>query len=138
MLCGNIIDQLHHVDGFAHAGSAKQADLAALGKRTDQINHLDARLQQLVGCRKLLVSGRRAVNRRTLLLSNGSLFINRVTQHIHNPAQSLYSNRHRYRCAGVFNAKTAADAFRGPHCDGTHHTISQLLLYLKSQTLFGD
>ena len=33
VLLGDVVDQLEHVDGLAHAGAAEQADLAALGER---------------------------------------------------------------------------------------------------------
>src|SRR3972149_3920721 len=59
----DVIDQLHHVHGLAHAGAAEQADLAALGERAHQVDHLDAGLEQFLARRKLVVLGRGAVNR---------------------------------------------------------------------------
>jgi hypothetical protein len=45
---GDVVDELHHVHGLADAGAAEQADLAALGERADQVDHLDAGLEQLL------------------------------------------------------------------------------------------
>ena len=53
---GDVVDQLHHVDGLADAGAAEQADLAALGERAHQVDDLDAGFQQLVGRGLLLVA----------------------------------------------------------------------------------
>ena len=33
VLLSNIINELHHVDGFAHTGATKQADLTTLSER---------------------------------------------------------------------------------------------------------
>src|SRR5690606_41173014 len=33
---GDVVDQLHHVDGLADAGAAEQADLAALGRSEER------------------------------------------------------------------------------------------------------
>ena len=42
---GNVVNQLHHVYGFAHTSAAKQTNLTAFGKRTKQINHFNAGFQ---------------------------------------------------------------------------------------------
>ncbi len=46
MLLGDVVDQLHHVHGLAHAGTAEEANLAALRKRADQVDNLDAGFEQ--------------------------------------------------------------------------------------------
>ena len=45
VLGGDVVDQLQHVHGLADAGAAEQADLAALGERADEVDHLDAGLR---------------------------------------------------------------------------------------------
>ena len=42
----DVVDELHHRDRLAHAGAAEEADLAALGERTNQVDHLDAGFEQ--------------------------------------------------------------------------------------------
>ena len=49
VLLSNIINELHHVDGFAHTGATKQADLTTLSERADKINHLDAGFEKIDG-----------------------------------------------------------------------------------------
>ncbi len=59
---GDVVDQLHHVDGLADAGTTEQPDLAALGKGTHQVDHLDTGFQQIVGSSLVGVSGRVAMD----------------------------------------------------------------------------
>jgi hypothetical protein len=47
VLLGDVVDQLHHVDGLADAGATEQADLAALGERADEVDDLDAGFEQV-------------------------------------------------------------------------------------------
>ncbi len=62
VLCGDVIDQLLDQNGLADTGTAEQADLAALGVGADQVNDLDAGLQDLGGGLLLLIAGSRAVD----------------------------------------------------------------------------
>ena len=67
MLSGNIIDKLHDEYGFSDACTAEQTDLAALGIRADEVNDLDAGLQNL-GCTLLILKrGGGTVNRPAFL-----------------------------------------------------------------------
>ena len=62
VLGGNVIDQLLDQDGLADTGTAEQTDLAALCVGADQVNDLDAGLQDLCGGLLLLIAGGRAVD----------------------------------------------------------------------------
>jgi hypothetical protein len=59
VLLGDVVDQLHHVDGLADAGATEQTDLAALGERADQVDNLDAGFEQ-IDRRRQFVELRRA------------------------------------------------------------------------------
>ena len=48
MLHGDVVDQLHDDDGLADAGTAEQADLAALQIRLEQVDDLDPGLEHLL------------------------------------------------------------------------------------------
>ena len=54
---GNVVDKLLNQNGLADTGTAEQTDLAALGVGADQVNDLDAGLEDLSG-RLLLIKGR--------------------------------------------------------------------------------
>ena len=59
---GDVVDQLHDQHGLADARAAEQADLAALGVRREQVDDLDAGLEDLRFRRLLGVGGRRLVD----------------------------------------------------------------------------
>ncbi len=62
MLHGHVVDQLLDEHRFAHARAAEQADLAPAGVGLQQIDDLDARLQNLHGGALLLEGGGLAVD----------------------------------------------------------------------------
>ena len=110
VFCGNVVDQLHDENGLADAGAAKQADLAALGIRTNQINDLDAGLKDLRG-RFLLVVGRgRAMDGPAFLHRRGRLVIHRVSQQIKDAAQAGLSNGDRDGSAGIQRLDAALES----------------------------
>jgi hypothetical protein len=96
----HVVDQLHDDDGLADAGAAEEADLAALHERRDQVDDLDAGLEdrglglevdELRGLpvdRPALVVGR---DRRPA--------VHRLAQDVENPAQGRVAHRHRDRPA---------------------------------------
>ena len=43
----NVVDELHDENGFAYAGAAEQTDLATLSVWREQVDHLDARYENL-------------------------------------------------------------------------------------------
>ena len=58
MLLGDVADELLDDDRLAHAGAAEDADLAALGERADEVDDLEAGLEDL-GLGGLVLEGRR-------------------------------------------------------------------------------
>jgi hypothetical protein len=44
----DVVDNFHNEHGLAHAGTADNADLAALDEGSEEVEHLDAGLEQLV------------------------------------------------------------------------------------------
>lgn len=136
VLGGDIVDQLHHVDGLAHAGAAKQADLAAFRERTDQVDHLDASFQQFGGAGLLFVGGCGAVDGHSFLFADGAALVDGVAEYVHDAAQGLVAYRYGNRGAGVLHRQAAAHALGGAHGDGAHHAVAQLLLHFHGEVLF--
>ncbi len=87
VLLGDVVDELEHVHRLAHAGAAEQADLAALREGHQQIDDLDARDQQILAARLLVVGRRRAVNRQTLRRLHRPSLILRRAEHVHDAAE---------------------------------------------------
>ena len=44
---GDVVNQFHHVHGFAYTGTAEQTHFAAFGKRAKQVDYFNAGFQQL-------------------------------------------------------------------------------------------
>ena len=131
MLFGNVINKLHHVDGFAHTGATKKAHLAALCKRTDQVNHFDSCLQEVNRRRELGKLRGGLVNGATLVGWNGARLVNGATKNIHNAAQSLVTHGHTDGCCSVVHQHAATKAIGRAHGNGTNNPVTKLLLHLK-------
>ena len=129
----DVADQLEQGHRLAHAGAAEQADLAALGDRHDQVDDLDARLEQLGRGRLVFVAGGCAVNGPVLGRADRAGFVDRLAQHVHDAAERLRADRHGDRLAGVADADAALQPFAGAHRDGADHAVTQLLLHLEGQ-----
>src|SRR6202007_1720655 len=89
VLLGDVPDQLLDDDRLARPGAAEEADLGALDEGADEVDDLDAGLQDLdLG---LLVLDRRgrAVNRPALAAARRGLVVDRLADHVEHPAQRL-------------------------------------------------
>jgi hypothetical protein len=129
----DVVDQLHHVDGLADAGAAEQADLAALGERADQVDDLDAGLEQLLRGAQLVVRRRLAVDLGGQRLVDRAAFVDRVAQDVHDAAEGGLADRHRDARAGVAHHAAAAQAVGRAQRDRAHDAVAQLLLDFERQ-----
>ena len=111
---GDVIDQFHHVHGLADPGTTEQTDLAALGERADQVNYLDPGRQQLNRGGQFIKLGRIGVDRTQFIARNRTGFVDRTTQHIHDPTERACTDRHRNRCTGVGHLHAATQTVGGP------------------------
>ncbi len=133
MLDGDVADELHQGDGLAHAGTAEQAHLAALGDGHHQVDDLDAGFQDLNRGGLVGVGRGLAVDGPLDLGAHRAGLVHRVAQHIHDPAQGGLADGHGDGRAGVLDHRTTAQAVGGAHGDGAHDAVAQLLLHLESE-----
>ena len=91
---GNIVDQFHHINGFAHTGTTEQTNFTAFGKGAKQVDHFNACFQQFCCAGQLIKFRCRLVNRACLVGTDRTCFIHRITQHVHNAAQCRFAYRH--------------------------------------------
>ena len=107
------------IDGLAHAGAAEQTGLTALDERLDQVDGLDARLEDL-GLRDQLVDTREP---------DGGWACSRVTSgmgfsstgspmHVPDAAQGLLAHGHHDGMARVRNLQAADQTVGRAHGDG--------------------
>ena len=127
VLLGDVVDQLHDQYSLANARTAEQADLAALGVGRDQVDDLDARLQDLRGALLLVVGGCGAMDGPLGRAIRGRKAVDGVAQQVEHAAQALLAHRHRDRRAGVHGLQAAAQAVGGVHGDAAHHIVAHVL-----------
>ena len=133
MLNRDVADQFHHVDGLANTRTPEQPNLATLGKWADQIDHLDPGFQQFIGRSLLFVTGSLPMDSPTGFLTNGSFFINRFAEHVHDATQRFLADWHRNRCACIADGQTATQTIGAPHGNRPDDAVSKLLLDFQYQ-----
>ena len=131
MLGGNVADQLLDQHGLAHAGAAKQADLAALGVRGQQVDDLDARFQDLHAAALVCKTRGIPVDRPALFAGSRALVVDGSTQHVEHPAQGPLPHRHFDGPAGGGHRHTAGEALAGGQGDAAHRAIPQMFQHLQ-------
>ena len=133
----DVVDELHHGNGLAYSGAAEEADLSALGERADEVNDLDAGLEDLGRAGLLLVGRSRAVNLPALLLADGAHVVHRLAEDVHDAADGLMADRNLYSGSGSLNFDSAAQSVGNAHGEAAHYAAADLLLNLEDQTVAG-
>ena len=131
----DVVDELEHVDGLADAGAAEQADLAALRERREQVDDLDAGLEQVLAAGLFVVGRGRTVDRQEILGLDRAALVLRLAEHVHDAAERADADGHGDRRAGRLDAEPALQALGGAHRDRAHDAVAELLLHLERQVL---
>ncbi|MCY1417664.1 hypothetical protein D9M71_332040 [compost metagenome] len=63
-----------------------------------------------------------------LFFADGTGFVDRVAQNVHDPAQGRLADRHGDGSTGAVHVQATLEAFGGTHRNGTNHAVAQLLL----------
>ena len=130
----DVVDQLLDQHRLADAGAAEQADLAAAGVRREQVDDLDAGLEDLRLRLEVLEQRRRAVDRPALgALGDLLALVDRLAQHVEDAAQRDVADGHRDGRAGVDHLVAAGQALGGVHRDRADAVVAQVLLHLGNQ-----
>ena len=128
----DVVDQLLDEHGLAHACAAEEADLAALDVRREQVDHLDARLEDLgrrgerLEGRRIAVDlpARRRVDRGVVAL------VDRLTEHVEDAPERGLADGDADRRARVVGDGAARQAVGGIHGDGADAIVAEMLLHL--------
>ena len=135
MALGDVVDQLLDQHGLADAGAAEQADLAALGIRREQVDHLDAGDQDR-GLGRLVDEERRlGMDRGGVGVADRAALVDRLADHVHDPAERHRADRHADLRAGVGHLLAAGQALGGVHGDGAHGRFAEMLGDLEDEAV---
>ena len=127
VLGGDVADKLLDQHGLAHAGASEQANLAALGVGGQQVDDLNARLQDLHRGALLGKARRVPVDGPLLLAIGRALVVDGVAQHVEHPAQGPLPHRHADGPAGGGDSHAAGKALAGGQGDAAHRAVAQML-----------
>src|SRR5262249_48732751 len=129
VLQGDVVDELLDQDGLADTGAAKEAYLAAADVRSDQVDYLEARLEDLDRRRELAERGRVAMDRPPLALARLAA-VDGIADHVPDPAERLVAHRHGDRLLGIDDLGPAREAVGRVHRNRAHAVVAEVLLHL--------
>ena len=121
---GHVVDELHDKHSLADAGAAEQADLATLGVGREQVDDLDARLENLLLDAHRGELGRLGVNGRIGVAHNRTALVNRIADDVHDAAESGRTDRNADRRADVVAALAANKTLRTVHGNCAHRVAT--------------
>ncbi len=130
---GDVVDELLDDDRLADAGAAEEADLAALDVGGEQVDDLDAGLEDLVGGVERLEVGRRAMDGPAVSAFDVVEHVDGLAHHVDDPAEGLLADGHGDGLAGVGGGGAASETVRGVHRHGPHLVVAEVLLDLAHQ-----
>ena len=116
----DVVDQLLDQHALAHAGSAEQPDLTAADIRTEQVDDLDAGLQDLRAWIQLDKRWRIPVDGQCRRIIERAFAIYRLAQHIEHPAQHLLADGHMDHAAVAGGLRPALHALARAQRDAAH------------------
>jgi hypothetical protein len=136
MLGADVPDQLHHDDCLPHAGAAEEGDLSSAREGREQIDRLQAGLQDArhgfefcVG-RGCLVDALNARGRETA-------FVDRLPQHVEEPSQRLNAHWHTDRAPGVEDPRSPRQSIGRVQRDRPRDASPHQLYHLQRQARHG-
>src|SRR6185295_16280203 len=120
-------DQLLDDDRLADARAAEQAGLAAADERAEQVDDLDAGLEDLGLGREVGELGRIAVDRPELGGGDRAEAVDRLADHVEDAAERLDADGHRDRAPGVEDLRAPAQAVGRAERDRADAAAAQVL-----------
>ena len=138
MLLGNVVDKLHDEHRFADARAAEQTDLAAFGIGAEQVDDLDAGLQNFGRGGQLVKRGRQSVDVPPLGIFRRRLVVHGITQHVENSAERFLAHRHADGIARIGDGGVARQTVGGVHRDAARGVVTDVLRHLHRQGAFAD
>ena len=133
VLAGDAGDQLGEDDRLADAGAAEQAGLAAADQRRQQVDDLDARLEDLRLGRQFGEGRRIAVDGPELGRMDRSAPVDRLAEQVEDAPQRLLADGHGHGSTGVGDRHAADQAVGRAEGHAADAVAAQVLLHLAGQ-----
>ena len=132
---GDVVDEFHDQHGLADASAAEQADLAALGVGRQEVDDLDAGLEDLRLGGLLGVGRRRLVDGAGAVRVDRAGLVDRLADDVHDAAERTLAHRHQDRLAGVGHGLAAGQAFGDVHGDAAHGVLAEMLGHFEDEAV---
>ena len=126
---GDAGDQLGQNDRLAETGPAEQSGLATADERRQQVDDLDARLEDLGLGTQILHRGRCAVDGPALFGHDVASTIDWIAQQIEDAAERSLADRDSHRGTGVEGFHSTDHAVGRAQRDASHASAAQVLLH---------
>ena len=134
VLLREVVDELLDQHRLADSGAAEEPDLAALDVRRDQVDALEARLEDLDRRREVAEGGRVAVDGPALRVGGDlALFVDRLADHVPQAPEGGLSDGDGDRSARVDDVDTAREPVGGVHRDRSDAVVTEVLLHLRHE-----
>ena len=131
VLLGEVVDELLDEHRLADAGAAEQTGLAAADIGLEEVDRLDAGLEDL-GLGGQLVEARRGMVDGIMILHLGhGLAVHGLAHDVPDAAEGLVAHGHLHGAAGVDGLDAALQAVRGGHRHAADDAAGQLALHLE-------
>src|SRR5690606_36211189 len=105
---------------LANTCTAEETDLATLSVRSEQVDHFDARFEDLDVSALVDELWRGAVDRQVVIGDHGARVVDGTTAHVQNAAEGSGTDGHLDSRARVFNLSAADESLCRVHRDGTN------------------
>jgi len=133
VLLGDVVDQLHDHNRLADTGSAEETDLAAAHIGREEVDDLDARLEDLALGLQSIESRRRRVDGAPTLGLELAQSIDGFAEDVEDAAEHFLAHGHHDRRAGVLHLDAADQAVGAAHGHRSHLVATDVLLHLGRQ-----
>ena len=128
MLGRDVVDELHDENGLADAGTAEKTDLSAARVRGDEVDDLDARLEDLGRCLLLVKFRGGTMDRPHLFVADGlGVVVNGLTEDVEDASECRLADRHADRRTRVVRLHAAHQAVGGAHGDAARDAVAEVL-----------
>src|SRR5690606_12218169 len=131
----DVVDELLDENGLADASAAEQADLAALGVRSEQVDDLDAGDEDCRLGRLLDILRSRSVNAANFARLDRAALVDRLADDVDDAAEHLRADRNRDRTTGVAHRLAADETFGRVHSDGADDVLAEVLRNLEDEAV---